>query len=46
MGETQAQPGMDQDIYIASADYHSPSIGALVDELVYCRRANVLLVNR
>ncbi|MCC6507542.1 MAG: DinB family protein [Pirellulaceae bacterium] len=46
MGETQAQPGMDQDVYVASADYGSVTLSALVDELVHCRRANSLLVQR
>ncbi len=46
MGETQAQPGMDQDVYVASADYSIVPLKALIDELVHCRLANLLLVQR
>ena len=46
MGEQQEQPGMDQDIYIASADYRAVSLRALVDELLHCRQANILLLKR
>lgn len=46
MGERQEQPGMDQDVYIASADYHSVSLHALMDELLHCRQANILLLKR
>ena len=46
MGEQQEQPGMDQDIYIASADYHSVALPALMEELLHCRQANLLLLKR
>lgn len=46
MGDTQAQPGMDQDVYVASADYNSVSLRGLIDELLYCRQANLLLIQR
>lgn len=46
MGEQQAQPGMDQDIYVSSADYRSVSLHALIEELLHCRQANILLLKR
>lgn len=46
MGDQQAQPGMDQDVYVAAVDYTNVSLSALVAELLHCRRANVLLVER
>jgi hypothetical protein len=45
-GDPQPQPGMDQDPYVANQDYVSPRLGDLVDELLFCRRANQLLVRR
>jgi hypothetical protein len=45
-GETQPQPGMDQDPYVTNHDYETPTLKALVDELAFCRRANRLLVQR
>ncbi len=46
MGDQQEQPGMDQDVYIASADYTQVRLRALLDELLYSRQANVLLIER
>lgn len=46
MGETQSQPGMDQDAYIAGADYDRVRLADLADELLHCRLANLLLVQR
>jgi uncharacterized damage-inducible protein DinB len=45
-GEKQPQPGMDQDPYVAAHDYETPTLKSLVDELLHCRRANLLLVHR
>lgn len=45
-GDDQPLPGMDQNPYVANNDYDSPTLGTLVDELEYCRRANVLLLRR
>lgn len=45
-GDEQPQPGMDQDLYVRNSDYEAPTWSALVDELLHCRRANVLLLNR
>lgn len=45
-GDKQPQPGMDQDPYVASQDYESPSLKSLVDELLHCRQANLLLIHR
>lgn len=38
--------GMNQDEYVADADYQSPTLAALVEELLFCRQANLLLVRR
>lgn len=46
LGETQEQPGMDQDVYMAGADYDRVSLAAVIEELVHCRQANVLLIKR
>ncbi len=45
-GDVQPLPGMDQDPYVANQDYVGPSLKALVDELIFCRQANVLLMRR
>jgi hypothetical protein len=45
-GDTQPQPGMEQEPYVANQDYMKPSLKSLVDELLLCRRANLLLVRR
>jgi hypothetical protein len=37
---------MDQEPYVASCNYESPSLPALVDELCFCRQANVLMLRR
>ncbi|MBL8855385.1 MAG: DinB family protein [Planctomycetaceae bacterium] len=44
--DLQPNPGMDQNDYINSFDYETPSLAILVDELVLCRQANVLLLQR
>ncbi len=46
MGDLQPLPGMNQEEYVAHADYETPSFAALVDELVLLRQANVLLLSR
>jgi hypothetical protein len=38
--------GMDQDPYVDNLDYESPTLSALVDELLHCRQANALLLRR
>lgn len=45
-GDPQAQPGMDQDAYVAGMDYERPTLAALLDELEHLRKANILLVDR
>lgn len=45
-GDEQPLPGMDQNPYVAYNDYETPSLSSLVDELEFCRRANVLLLRR
>lgn len=45
-GDTTPIPGMDQDIYVANLDYESVTLTALVQELVWERRANIMLLNR
>ncbi len=45
-GDDKPLPGMDQNPYVANNDYDSPALASLVDELEYCRRANVLLLQR
>ncbi|MEQ1824494.1 MAG: DinB family protein [Pirellula sp.] len=42
----QPLPGMDQDIYVAQQDFETPSLKSLVDEMLFCRQANVLLLRR
>lgn len=44
--DLQPLNGMDQDQYVANADYITPSLQALVSELLLCRQANLLLVHR
>lgn len=44
--DLQPIPGMDQNDYVNNFDYDSPSLAILVDELVFCRQANVLLLFR
>jgi hypothetical protein len=45
---TDFQPlnDMDQDIYVENHDYVTPTIESLVEELLLCRQANVLLLRR
>lgn len=45
-GEQQAQPGMDQDAYVAGMDYERPTLAGLLDELEHLRKANILLIDR
>lgn len=45
-GDFQALPGMEQDPYIAHQDFESPPLIDLIDELVHCRQANLLLIRR
>ncbi len=45
-GDFQSLPGMDQQPYVANSDYITPSTDSLVDELRYCRQANVLMLRR
>ncbi len=45
-GDQQAQPGMDQDKYVAEQDFQTPKLQSLVDELTLCREANLLLIRR
>ncbi len=45
-GDLQALPGMNQDPYITNNDYETPSLKSLVDELLFCRQANLLLLRR
>jgi hypothetical protein len=45
-GDFQPINGMEQEPYVANCDYETPSLQALVEELCYCRQANVLLLRR
>jgi uncharacterized damage-inducible protein DinB len=45
-GEQQPQPGFDQDFYVTQQDYETPTLSALVEELLHCRQANLLLIRR
>lgn len=45
-GDFQQLPGMDQDPYVANHDYVSPTLTALLEELIHLRQANVLLLRR
>ncbi|HQR06877.1 MAG TPA: DinB family protein [Gemmatales bacterium] len=45
-GDFQELPGMDQDPYIINHDYLSPTLSALLEELIHLRQANVLLLRR
>ncbi len=45
-GETQPQTGMDQDLYVTHHDYDAPLLQSLVDELILCRQANIMLIGR
>jgi uncharacterized damage-inducible protein DinB len=46
VGDEQALPGMDQDIYVASFDYESVATQTLLDEFAALRKANVILAQR
>ena len=45
-GDLQSLPGMDQEPYVEFHDYVTPTLASLVEELLHCRQANVLLVRR
>lgn len=45
-GDLQPLPGMDQNPYVANHDYTSPALQSLVEELLCCRQANLLLLRR
>ncbi len=38
--------GMDQNLYVENHDYANPSLKSLVEELILCRQANILLMRR
>jgi hypothetical protein len=38
--------GMEQNLYVESLDYQTPTLASLVEELLHCRKANVLLLRR
>jgi DinB superfamily len=44
--EPQSLPGFDQDVYVANQDFATPMLRSLLDELLHCRRANVLFMQR
>jgi hypothetical protein len=44
--DDQAMPGMEQDDYVNNQDFHTPKLTSLVDELLFCRQANILLLQR
>jgi hypothetical protein len=46
VGDEAPIPGIDQNSYVASLDYESPTMDELLDEFELLRKANVLLVNR
>jgi hypothetical protein len=45
-GDLQAIPGMEQEPYIANCDYVNPPLVDLSAELLHCRLANTLLLQR
>lgn len=45
-GDLQPLAGMNQDEYVANNDYVTPALGSLVEELLCCRQANLLLMQR
>lgn len=45
-GDQAAQPGMDQDVYVANLDYTLVTMRELLDEFSNLRRSNVLLAKR
>lgn len=44
--DLQPMNGMKQDEYVANGDYQTPELKTLVAELLLCRQANTLLVQR
>lgn len=46
VGDEQALPGMDHNIYVASFDYELVAIQTLLDEFAALRKANVILAQR
>ena len=46
MRDPQPLPGMEQNDYVNAADYISPTLTALVEELLHLRQANSLLLRR
>ena len=42
----QSLNGMDQNLYVDNHDYETPTLKALMEELILSRRANVLLMRR
>ena len=45
-GDSQPQLGMDQDIYVKGQDFRSPRLSSLAEEWQFCRRGNLLLMQR
>ena len=46
VGDEQALPGMDHNIYVASLDYDRVATQSLLDEFAALRKANVILAQR
>ncbi|MBS0265656.1 MAG: DinB family protein [Planctomycetes bacterium] len=46
MRDPQPLPGMEQNDYINAADYVTPTLAVLVEELLFLRQANSLLLRR
>ena len=45
-GDMQALPGMEQDAYVANADFETPTLKSLLHLLLLCGLANLLLLRR
>ncbi len=45
-GDLQPLPSMQHDSYVANSDYANPALTDLLAELIHCRQANTLLLER
>ena len=45
-GDLKPLPGMDQNVYVENCDFQDTKLADLVDEMILCRRANILMIKR
>jgi len=45
-GDSQPQPGIDQNVYVDNLDYENVTMASLLDEFEHLRRSNILLAER